>query len=248
MIIYGRNPVLEALKTRPREINKILLSKNASGENVKKIQELAKTAGIPYTFIDIQKLDKLSNYKNHQGIAAMALAKEYMPLEELIEQAKKSDNPSLCLLDDVTDPQNLGTILRNACFFGIMGIVIPKRNSAGLTETVEKVSSGALEYVPVAQVSNIAYTIDKLKEEGFWIVGADTNDGKNIRETEILKPAAFVLGSEGSGLGKLIKQKCDLLIKIPPNTNSSGNVSSLNVASASAIMFYEFNKTNKIGK
>ncbi|OGS26280.1 MAG: 23S rRNA (guanosine(2251)-2'-O)-methyltransferase RlmB [Elusimicrobia bacterium RIFOXYB2_FULL_48_7] len=242
MIIYGKNPVLETLKTRPREINKILISKSASGENIKQIVDMAKAASIPYTFIDIQKLDKLSNFKNHQGVAAMTLAKEYVSLEDIMLNSKKTDKPVICLLDEITDPQNLGAILRNACFFGIMGIIIPKRNSAGLTEAVAKISSGALEYVPVAQVSNIVYAIDKLKEEGFWIAGADSNDGKPVRGADVPKPVAVVLGSEGTGLGRLVRQKCDFLLKIPPKDSFTGNISSLNVASASAIIFYELSR------
>ncbi len=238
MIIYGRNPVFETLKNRPEKIDKIFVSKTAEHSFVEKILRIAKANKVPLQFVHISKLTELSKGKNHQGVVALVLSKEYIELDELVIKVKNSTTQTLCILDGITDPQNFGAILRNANFFGIIGVIIPARNSVGLTDSVIKVSSGATEYIEVAKVSNISYTIDNLKKNGFWIVGTDSNEGEDIKTIEIPKPTAIVFGSEGSGLKRLVKEKCDFILKIYPADSTKG-VRSLNVASTSAIVFYK---------
>ncbi|MFN3966693.1 MAG: 23S rRNA (guanosine(2251)-2'-O)-methyltransferase RlmB [Endomicrobiia bacterium] len=240
MIIYGRNPVFETLKNRPTKIDKIFVSKSAEHSFVEKILRISKANNIPLQFVHISKLNEIAKGKNHQGIVASVLPKEYTNLDELISKAKNSATQAICILDRITDPQNFGAILRNANFFGIIGVVIPARNSSGLTASVIKVSSGASEFVEVAKVSNISYTIDKLKKERFWIVGTDTNQGEDLRKIQIPRPVAIVLGSEGSGIKRLIKEKCDFILRI--SKIGPLGINSLNVASASAIIFYELSR------
>ena len=240
MIIYGRNPVFETLKNRPEKIDKIFVSKSSESSFIDKLLRITKANKIPLEFVHISKLNEITKGKNHQGVAAFVLSKEYIDIDELISKVKESKTGILCILDEIKDPQNFGAILRNANFFGIIGIVIPSRHSVGLTDAAVKVSSGAVEYVHVAKVSNISYTIDKLKKEGFWVVCADSNQGEDIRKIKIPRPLAIILGSEGSGVKKLVKEKCDFILKIFPKGISG--VGSLNVASASAIIFYELTK------
>lgn len=249
MIIYGRNSVLEALIKRPQKFNKLYISKTSSGKIIKEIIHTAKTKKVLFEFVDSRKIDKLvGDKKNHQGIAAAMLTREYVSLEDLIEKVKKVANPTICILDGITDPQNLGAILRNACYFDIIGVIIPRHNSVGLTDTVFKVSSGAAEYVYVARVSNINYTIDELKKNGFWIVGADSHKGEILWEAEIPKPTVIVLGSEGYGLKRLVKENCDVIVRIPQvsTKNIQSSVTSLNVGSFSAIIFCEISRRGSV--
>lgn len=278
MIIYGKNSVLEAMKNRPKKINKLLISntagKGVGGNTIQEIIQLARMSRVIYQFVPKEKLNALARGGNHQGVIVILIAseaKEYVSLESLIEKAKSETIalPIICLLDKITDPQNFGGILRNACFFGIIGVVITKRNSSGITDTVAKVSAGAVEYIPVAQVSNLSYAMEMLKKSGFWIVGTDSSSGEPIGEfsnrwKEKL-PVAVVLGSEGTGMGRLIREKCDFLVNIPiicaggtarileegapvaANPAAGGpRVNSLNVASASAILFYELTKNKNV--
>jgi 23S rRNA (guanosine2251-2'-O)-methyltransferase len=237
-MIYGKKPVIEAVKSRPDDIAKVYILKTASGPDIKEIMELAGRRRVTYQFVDREKLDKLSAGRNHQGVVADILAKRYVEVEKIIEKGK---NPSgsrvICLLDGITDPQNLGTLLRNAAYFGIIGVVTEKRNSVQLSDVVMKVSAGAGEFVSVARVSNIGFLIDRLKKEGYWIAGTVVGEGTDLAEADLPKPLAVILGSEGAGLSRLVKEKCDYLIKV--SGASGGIIDSLNVGSASAIIFWK---------
>ncbi len=233
--IEGRNPVMEALKAG-REIDKILVAKGAAEGSIKKIIGMAKERGIPVQNVERNKLNEISESDNHQGIIAMAAAHEYSSLEDIIEASKGKDKePFVLLLDEIMDPHNLGSIMRTADAVGVDGIIIPKRRSVGLTAVVAKTSAGAIEYVPVAKVSNLSQAIDKLKAAGFWVAGADA-DGKQAHyEAKLGGAIALVIGNEGEGISRLIKEKCDFLVKIP----MVGNVSSLNASVAAAVFMYE---------
>lgn len=232
-VIIGRNPVLEALAAG-RVIEKLVIGKGAEG-SVKKILGIAKDRGIPVTFAEKSTLDRIAGNGTHQGVAAYVSAHEYSELEDLFQAAaQRGEDPFFVILDGIEDPHNLGAILRTADAAGAHGVIIPKRRSAGLTETVAKASAGAIEYVPVVKVTNIAQTIDTLKERGLWIAACDMGD--NIYCKADLKGSiAIVIGSEGFGIGKLIKEKCDFVVSIP----MKGRITSLNASNAAAVLLYE---------
>lgn len=233
--IVGRNPVMEALKSG-REIDKILIAKGTEGGSLIKIIGKAKDKGIPIQYVERQKLNELSEDNVHQGIIATVAAYEYRDFEDIIEEAKKKNkDPFILVLDEIEDPHNLGSIMRTADAVGVDGIIIPKRRSVGLTATVAKSSAGAIEYVPVAKVSNIAQTIDRIKEMGIWVAGADMSGNEEHYNTDLKGPLALVIGSEGRGISRLIKEKCDYLVKLP----MVGQVSSLNASVAAAVLMYE---------
>ncbi|MCB4792740.1 MAG: 23S rRNA (guanosine(2251)-2'-O)-methyltransferase RlmB [Elusimicrobia bacterium] len=235
-IISGRNPVFEALKSQ-KTINKILISTQAHGSLLKDIVKLAREMKIPVHHVPPEKIDSLSSEKT-QGIIAEISPAEYLDIYSLIEKVKDIKKPLIVILDSIEDPHNLGAIIRNAVAFGADGVVIGKWHSANLTETVSRTSAGAIQHIPVARVTNIADTLNTLKKEGFWITGAENNN-KSIRETEFLFPMALVIGSEGTGLRHLIKERCDILISIPQNKI----ISSLNASCASAVILYEISKS-----
>jgi 23S rRNA (guanosine2251-2'-O)-methyltransferase len=239
--IEGRNPVMEALKAG-REIDKILIAKGTKEGSINKIIGIAKERQITIQYVERQKLNELSETQAHQGVVAMAAAHSYCELEDVLDNIKlKKRTPFLLILDEIMDPHNLGSIMRTADAVGVDGIIIPKRRSVGLTAVVAKTSSGAIEYVPVVKVSNIAQTVDKLKEAGLWIMGADMNGESDFFDTDLKGAVALVLGSEGKGISRLIKEKCDFLIKIP----MSGHVESLNASVAAALLMYEVFKQRK---
>ncbi len=232
-IIIGRNPVLEALAAG-RTIEKLIIGKGAEG-SVKKILGIAKDRGITVTFAEKNTLDRIAGSGVHQGVAAYVSAHEYSELEDLFQAAMQSgEDPFFVILDGIEDPHNLGAVLRTADAAGAHGVIIPKRRSAGLTETVAKASAGAIEYVPVVKVTNIAQTIDTLKERGLWIAACDMGDNIYCK-TNLKGPLAIVIGSEGFGIGKLIKEKCDFVVSIP----MKGRITSLNASNAAAILLYE---------
>lgn len=233
--IEGRNPVMEALKSG-REIDKIFIANGTEGGSLIKIIGKAKDRGIQIQYVDRQKLNEMSEDNAHQGIIATVAAYEYAHLEDILESVKqKGKDPFILILDEIMDPHNLGSIMRTADAVGVDGIIIPKRRSVGLTAAVAKTSAGAIEYVPVAKVSNIAQTMDRLKEKGIWIAGADMDGEKEHYNTDLKGPLALVIGSEGEGMSRLIKEKCDFLVKLP----MAGSVSSLNASVAAAILMYE---------
>jgi len=236
--LEGRNPVMEALKAG-RTIDKILVSKGEKEGSIRKIIAMAKEKNIIVQEVDRAKLDSISVTRAHQGIIAYVSAKEYVEVEDILEIARqKNEDPFIVILDNLTDANNLGSILRTADSAGVHGVIIPKRRSVGLSPAVSKASAGAVEYVPVAKVGNISQTIEQLKEKGIWVVGTDASGEKAYYENDLRGPIALVIGSEGEGIGRLVREKCDFIVNIPMN----GNVSSLNAAVAGAIVMYEVYK------
>ncbi|MGB9779913.1 23S rRNA (guanosine(2251)-2'-O)-methyltransferase RlmB [Caldanaerobacter sp.] len=232
-IIYGRNPVMEAIKSG-KEIEKIYVSKNAGG-NISKIIAMAKESGIVVSTADSDTLKRLANTSNHQGIVAVGALYQYFELEDILDYPeKKGEKPFLLILDGITDPHNMGAIIRSAEAFGVHGVIIPKRRSVGINATVVKASAGAVEHIKVAKVSNINGAIKKLKERGIWIVGSDVQAEKNFEELDYDFPLALVIGSEGEGISRLVLENCDFIVKIP----MKGKINSLNASVAASILMY----------
>ena len=233
-LIAGRNPVIEAIKSG-REIEKIYMAAGAEG-SVVKIRAMAKDAGIVVDTVPRVVLDRMAPGEKHQGVAAEISAYSYSTVEEIMNRAADSDEPPfIMVLDEISDPHNLGAIIRTAECANAHGVIIPKRNACGLTSTVAKTSAGALERMPVARVTNISRTIEELQTQGVWVAAVDM-DGKSYYETEgVMKGAiALVIGNEGKGISRLVKEKCDLTISIP----MKGSINSLNASNAAAIMMY----------
>lgn len=232
--LEGRNPIREALKAE-RPMNKILVARGELEGSVRQILHSAREKKIVIQEVDRSRLDEISGSKSHQGIIAYVSAHEYVELADILRLAKgKGEPPFLIILDEISDPHNLGAIIRTAECCGAHGVVIPKRRAVGLTPVVAKASSGAIEYMPVARVTNIAVTIDELKKQGIWITGA-TMEGEVYYKADLKGPVAVVIGAEGTGLGRLIKEKCDFLVSIP----LKGKIESLNSSVAAAILMYE---------
>lgn len=233
--LEGRNPVMEALRSN-RPIDKIYVQNGEKNGSVLKILSLAREKRIPVMEVEKNKLDKMSSTNAHQGVIASVAAKEYSSVEDILSYAKeKGEPPFIVICDDISDPHNLGSIIRTANAAGVHGVIIPKRNGVGLTATVAKTSAGAIEFTHVAKVTNIAKTIDMLKENNVWIVGADMDGEKNIYEHDFSGSVAIVIGSEGFGISRLVKEKCDFIVNIP----MVGKISSLNASVAGALMIYE---------
>lgn len=240
-LIEGRNPVLEALKAG-RTINKLLVSRGDREGSIKQITALAREKRIVVQEVDRTKLDNISVTQSHQGVIAFAAVKEYVEVEDILKAAEaKGETPFVIILDEITDSHNLGSILRSADAVGAHGIIIPKRRAAGLTSAVAKASAGAVEYVPVARVTNLSNTIEALKKNNIWVVGTDQRGEKPFYKSDLKGPIALVIGSEGEGMGRLIKEKCDFVVSIP----MKGCISSLNAAVAGAIVMYEIAKQRK---
>lgn len=236
-IIEGRNPVIEALRS-DAGIDTILINMEAAQGSLNKIIELAKTKNILVKNVDKTTLDRLSENRRHQGVIAEAMEYEYKEIDDILNYAKeKGEKPFVIILDEITDVHNLGAIIRTAECLGAHGVIIPKRRAAQVNGVVAKSSAGAIEYLPVARVTNISQTIEELKEKGLWIYGADM-DGKNVYEEKFDVPVGLVIGSEGTGIGRLVKEKCDNLVKIP----MKGNINSLNASCAASIIIYEIMK------
>jgi 23S rRNA (guanosine2251-2'-O)-methyltransferase len=238
-IITGRNPVMEALKSG-REIDKLIISKDAEG-SIKKIVGMAKDKRITIQFVDKTVLDRLSDGGVHQGVAASISPYSYYDVEDILAAAEaKNEDPFIIILNGIEDPHNLGAIIRTAEGAGAHGIIIPKRRAVGVTETVVKASAGGVEYVPIARVSNITQTIEKLKKSGIW-VGACHMDGTPYDETNLKGSIALVIGGEGGGIGRLVKETCDFSVSIP----MSGKINSLNASNAAAVLMYEVKRQRK---
>jgi len=231
-LICGRNPVMEALKS-DASIDTVYIS--GEGGILGRIRSMAKKNGAVVKDVSGQKLDQMTDGASHQGVAATVACAEYVSVEDILEvSAKKGTNPFIIICDEIEDPHNLGAIIRTAETAGADGIIIPKRRSASLNATVHKTSAGAASWVPVARVSNLAAAIDKLKENGVWIYGTD-GSGENYNGVDLTGSIALVIGSEGFGMGRLIKEKCDFLLKLPMN----GKITSLNASVAAGIFMYE---------
>ncbi len=239
-LIIGRNPVTEAIKSG-RTIDKIVMQKGASG-SAGKILSLAKENRITVEFAEKNVLDKLAGSGAHQGVCAFASSYEYAELKDIMSKAQElGEEPLIVILDDIEDPHNLGAIMRTAECAGASGVIIPKRGASGLTETVAKTSAGAIEYMPCMRVTNIARTIDELKTLGFWIAVCDM-DGSLHTKTDLTGKLAIVIGSEGKGVGRLVKEKCDFTVSVPMR----GKINSLNASNAAAVVLYEIRRQRDI--
>lgn len=234
-ILVGRNPVTEALRAG-REIDKILVSSKEG--SIKIILALAKEKGIPVIYVEKAAIDRLASGKAHQGVAAYISPYDYAEIEDIFTKAEESgEEPFIIILDGLEDPHNLGAIMRSAECAGAHGVIIPKRHSCGLTETVAKASAGAIEYMPVVKVTNIAQTIDELKERGIWTAACDMG-GSLYCDTDISGKIAVVIGSEGFGISKLVREKCDYVVSMP----MLGKITSLNASNAAAVIMYEIRR------
>ncbi len=236
-IIEGRNAVIEALRSN-RTIEQIFVANGDVSGSINVVLALAKEKSIVVKYVDRKKLDQISQTGSHQGVIAQVTPYEYCDVEDILEYAKeRNEQPFIIILDEIEDPHNFGSIIRTAEVCGAHGIIIPKRRNVGVTPVVFKSSAGAVEYTKIAKVTNINSAIDALKEKGIWIYGADMN-GDNCFEVNFDGAVALVIGSEGKGISKLTKEKCDALVKIP----MVGKISSLNASVAGGILMYEILK------
>lgn len=233
-IIAGRNPVMEAIRSG-RSIESILVAKGERSGSVVAIIAKAKQKNIPVKDVDSKKLDFLAKGVNHQGIVAQCAVKEYSALEDIFALAEeRGESPFIIVLDKIEDPHNLGAIIRTAECAGAHGVIILERRSAGLSYTVEKTSAGALEYMPVVRVKNISAVLQKLKDKGIWVYGADM-DGEHYKKVNFDGAVALVIGNEGKGISPLVAKDCDVIVSLP----MKGKINSLNASVAAGILMYE---------
>ncbi|MCQ2010642.1 MAG: 23S rRNA (guanosine(2251)-2'-O)-methyltransferase RlmB [Sporolactobacillus sp.] len=231
--IIGRHPVSEAIRSG-REINKVWLNKE--GKGLSELLDLIKSNGIAFQFVPKQKLDQLSKSAQHQGVVASIAAYRYAELDDLFALAEsRGEQPFFMMLDNVEDPHNLGSVLRTADAAGCHGVIIPKRHSVGLTSIVAKASTGAIEYVPVVRVANLASTMEVLKKRGVWFAGTAADGSEDYRSADFSIPICLVIGNEGAGMSQLVRKKCDFLISLPMR----GKVTSLNASVAASLLMYE---------
>ena len=234
LVIEGRNAVIEAFRSG-RTIDKVFVLDGCQDGPVRTIVREAKKHGAVLNFVEKERLNQLSETGRHQGVIAWAAAYSYAEVSDMLEAAaQKNEDPFLILLDGIEDPHNLGAIIRTANTAGAHGVIIPKRRASGLTATVAKASAGALNYTPVAKVTNLAKTIDELKEKGLWFVCADM-DGEQMYDLNLTGPIGLVVGSEGQGVSRLVKEKCDYIASIP----MKGEITSLNASVAGGVLAYE---------
>lgn len=234
-VLVGRNAVTEALKSG-RGINKLWIASGDREGSVAEIAALAKERGIVVQYVERAKIEALAGGHRHQGVLAYVAPVSYAELDDILKAAEeKGEAPFLVLLDELEDPHNLGALLRTADATGVHGILIPKRRSVSLNATVAKTSAGAVEYVPVARIGNIAQTLKKLKEKGFWVAGADMDGEKAYYEADLTGPLVLVVGSEGRGMSRLTKEACDFIVSMP----MIGRINSLNASVAGSILMYE---------
>lgn len=232
--VFGRHAVVEALQT-PDRVNRVFIQEGTSGRDAAKVIELAREKGIQVQTVPKTKIEDLVGNAVHQGLVASIAAYEYADLEDVFKKAEeKGEDPFIVILDGVEDPHNLGSILRTADATGVHGIIIPKRRSASLTATVAKASTGAIEHVPVVRVTNLTQTIEQLKARGIWVFGTDMN-GTDYCKWNTSGPLAIVMGNEGKGVSRIVKESVDEMVTIP----MVGHVQSLNASVASALMMYE---------
>ncbi len=230
--VFGRHPVLEILQSEEgRRVNKLWLLKGGGGKPMEDILRLAKEKRIVFQWVERDRLNEMVRTANHQGVVARVSAFQYGSLDELLSKGTPSP---LILLDGIEDPHNLGAILRNAVFFGAAAVVIPRWRSAGISATVLKASAGAMEKIPLVQVTNIGQTILELKEKNYWVYGADGR-GESLERVTMNDPFALVIGAEGAGLHRLVKERCDALLCVP----GTGHMESLNASCASSVLLYE---------
>ena len=233
--VVGRNAVLEAYRSG-KTIDKLFILDGCQDGPVRSILREARKRDTLIKFVSKEKLDSLSSHEKHQGVVAIAAAYEYATVEDLFKKAEeKGEAPFFILCDEIEDPHNLGAIIRTANLAGAHGVIIPKRRSVGLTATAAKASAGAIEHIGVARVTNLSAAIDTLKEKGVWVFGADAGGDTSLYQTNFVGATAIVIGSEGSGLSRLVREKCDGIVSIP----MKGRVNSLNASAAAAVLLYE---------
>ncbi len=233
--IEGRNAVTEALRAG-RTLNKVFIAGGEPDAALRRIAAMAREAGAVVVETDRRKLDAMSATGAHQGVIAAESLKEYCKVEDILAVARERGEPPLIVIcDEISDPHNLGAIIRSAECAGAHGVMIPKRRSVGLTQVIAKTSAGAVEYMPVARVANLASAIDELKEAGVWVYGTAAEGSSPLWQTDLRGPAAIVIGSEGGGMRRIVAEKCDFLISIPMR----GQISSLNASASAAIVLYE---------
>ena len=232
--IEGRNAVLEAFRAG-KTIDKLFVLEGVKDGPIATILREAKRQDTIVNFVQKERLDQLSETKKHQGVIAMAAAYTYSEIEDILEKAKeKKEAPFIFILDDIEDPHNVGAIIRTANLCGAHGVIIPKRHASGLTATVAKASAGAIYHTPIAKVTNITKTIQELKEKGIWFVCADMN-GTRMYDLDLKGPIGLVIGNEGTGVSRLVRENCDFIASIPMN----GDIDSLNASVAAGVMAYE---------
>lgn len=233
-LLIGRNPIAEALSSG-RPLIKVMVAKGTVTGPAVEIVAKAKKAGVPVQEVERKKLDYMTSGASHQGVAALCAVKEYSSVEDILKLAdERNEAPFVIILDEIEDPHNLGAIIRSAECAGAHGVIVKKRRSAGLTYTAYKASAGALEYLPVARVTNIADTIDELKARNIWVYGADMN-GEDYLKTDFSGGVALVIGNEGKGISRLVREKCDAIVSLPLR----GRINSLNASVAAGILMYK---------
>lgn len=241
-IVAGRQPVIEAMRSG-RLIEKIVILAGVKGTAIEKIKQMAKKDRIPFVEVGKMKFRDLVSDTTTQGVVAIVGTKKYVEIEEILQRAEgQQEKPFVLILDEIEDPQNLGALIRTAECAGVHGVVIPKHHAATINQTVAKTSAGASEHMLAAKVTNIATTIDELKEKGIWVVGTDSDAEKLYTELDYKGPIAVVIGNEGKGVRQLVKEKCDFVVKIP----LFGKIESLNASVAGALMMYETARQRRI--
>ena len=232
--IEGRNAVIEAFRSG-KPIDKVFILDGCQDGPMVTIRREAKKKDVMIKYVTKERLDQMSETGKHQGVIAYAAAYEYAEVSDILEKAKeKGEDPFIFILDNIEDPHNLGAIIRTANLAGAHGVIIPKNRAVGLTATVAKASAGALNYTPVAKVTNLSQTIEELKKEGLWFACADM-DGEIMYRQNLTGPIGLVIGNEGEGVGRLVKSKCDLVARIP----MQGDIDSLNASVAAGVLAYE---------
>ena len=231
-VVAGRNPVMEVLNGE-RDVERIFIAEGSEG-SISKIVAIAREQGVIVDFVPKEKIDAMAPDAKHQGVVAKVSEYKYSSMEDVMEKARVSgEDPFIIILDEITDPHNLGAVIRTAECAGAHGVIIPKRRACSLTQTVALSSAGAIEKMPVVQVTNLARTIEDLKKQGIWVGAADM-DGQNYMAANLDGPIAIVIGNEGKGVGRLVKEKCDFVLSIP----MKGTINSLNASNAAAILMY----------
>jgi 23S rRNA (guanosine2251-2'-O)-methyltransferase len=233
--VWGRYPVLEALRSR-RRVHRVLIAQGPRDPALTQIQDQARRVGVVVETVSRRRLDELSKSSNHQGVLAITAPREYAELEDILARAKDlGEEPLVVVLDAIQDVQNLGALIRTAEAVGAHGVVIPEHRAAGLTPAVDKTSAGAVEFLPVTRVTNLTRTLDDLKRQGLWCIGLDGDAEITYDQANLKGPIALVVGNEAKGISRLARQHCDLLIKLPMR----GHIGSLNAAVAGSVALYE---------
>ena len=233
--LEGRNALTEALKAG-RTIDKVFIAVGDTDRSLQRLAAQAKDAGAVIVPVDRRKLDQMSTTHSHQGVIALAAAHVYYTIDDILEEAaSRGETPLIVICDELSDPHNLGAIMRSAECAGAHGVIIPKRRSVGLTATVAKASAGAVEYMKVARVTNINNAISELKEKGVWVFGTAAEGSIPMYKADLTGPAAIVIGNEGDGMSQLVRKNCDVMVHIP----MKGSISSLNASAAASILLYE---------